>query len=88
MSKTSSPAYFRRIRMFCGLPIYLVASATGISASRLQAIENCRREPNPTERRLLEGFLRDKLACVLAIDGPPPDWLRQRPALLTEGCDD
>jgi hypothetical protein len=42
--------------------------------------------PNPTERRLIERFLQDKLRMVLAMDGPVPDWLRTPSMLLTGGA--
>lgn len=69
------PNYYRRIRLFCELRIAHVASATGISASRIAAIETGLRAPNATERRLLERFLRDKLEMTFAMDGPLPSWL-------------
>jgi hypothetical protein len=81
-------AYYRRVRTFCELPIHAVASATGISSSRIAAIETGRRAPNPTERRLLERFLQDKFRFVMNMDGPLPDWLQQQPRLLTEGTDE
>jgi hypothetical protein len=81
-------AYYRRIRLFCELPIHIVASATGISSSRIAAIETGRRAPNPTERRLLERFLQDKLRFVETMDGPVPDWLRQQPPVLSEAVDE
>jgi len=77
------PAYYRRIRLFCELPIHIVASATGISSTRIAAIETGLRAPNPTERGLLERFLQDKLRFVMIMDGPVPDWLRQQTVLLT-----
>jgi len=70
------PYFYRRVRLFCELPIHIMASATGISAGRYAAIETGQREPNPTERRLIERFLQDKLRMTLDMDGPVPDWLR------------
>ncbi len=79
------PYFYRRVRLFCELRISHVASATGISPSRIQAIETGQREPNPTEQRILERFLQDKLRAVLEMDGPLPSWLRgPLPASLTE----
>jgi hypothetical protein len=79
------PCYYRRIRLFCELRIAHVSSATGISPTRIAAIEVGLRAPNPTERRLLERFLQDKLRMVLAMDGPVPDWLRVPSISLTGG---
>ena len=70
------PRYYRRVRLFCEVPIYVVAGETGVSAGRYAAIETGRREPNPTEQRLIEHFLQDKLRVVFEIDGPVPPWLR------------
>ena len=84
MSNDARPAYYRRVRLFCELRIHIVASATGISANRVAAIETGRRAPNPTERRLLERFLQDKLRFVIEMDGPIPQWLREQPALPAE----
>jgi hypothetical protein len=73
------------VRLFCELRISHVSSATGISSSRIADIEVGRRQPNPTERRLLERFLQDKLRMVLAMDGPPPPWLRTPSVSITGG---
>jgi hypothetical protein len=78
------PYFYRRVRLFCELPLHIVASSTGISASRVAAIETGRREPNPTEQRLIERFLRDNLRAVLEMDGPVPDWLRPPSRALVE----
>jgi transcriptional regulator with XRE-family HTH domain len=69
------PGFYRRIRLFCELHIGDVASATGISPTRLAAIETGRRKPNDVERRLLESFLRARLKIVLDMDGPMPEWV-------------
>ena len=79
------PYFYRRVRLFCELRISHVSSATGISPSRIAAIEVGLRQPNPTERRLLERFLQDKLRAVFAMDGPVPDWLRVPSMVLTGG---
>lgn len=81
---SARPWYYRRVRLFCELKIHAVSSATGISASRLQAIETGRRLPNAVERRILERFLQDKLRMVVAMDGPIPVWLRGPSASLAE----
>ena len=73
--------------MFCELPLHIVASATGISSSRLASIETGQREANPTERAILERFLQDRLRIVLQMDGEMPEWL-SAPASLTEAGDD
>jgi hypothetical protein len=80
------PYFYRRVRLFCELRISHVSSATGISPNRIAAIEVGLRMPNPTERRLIERFLQDKLRMVLAMDGPVPDWLRTPSMLLTGGA--
>jgi hypothetical protein len=79
------PCYYRRVRLFCELPLHIVAAATGISASRIALIETGARPANETERRLLERFLQDKLRNVLAMDGPVPEWLRAPATALAEG---
>lgn len=79
------PGYYRRVRLFCELRISHVSSATGISPSRIAAIEVGLRQPNPTERRLLERFLQDKLRMILAMDGPVPAWLRAPSVSITGG---
>jgi hypothetical protein len=78
------PHFYRRVRLFCELPLHIVASATGVSAGRIAAIETGRREPNPTERRLIERFLQDKLRMVLEMDGPAPEWMRGPTNALAE----
>lgn len=78
------PNFYRRVRLFCELPIHIVSSATGISSSRLQGIETGQREPNPTEQRILERFLLDKLEMTIQMDGPIPAWLSGKKHLLTE----
>jgi transcriptional regulator with XRE-family HTH domain len=60
--------------MFCGIPVSVVASATGIAQSRVAAIEKGRREPDSVEQRLLEKFLRDNLERVFDLFGVP-DWI-------------
>ena len=70
------PFFYRRVRLFCELSVHIVASATGISASGIAAIETGQRQPNPTERRLIEHFLLDKLRMVFEMDGPVPAWLQ------------
>jgi len=55
-----------------------MSTATGISASRYAAIENGRKKPNPTERDLIERFLRSKFEEILLTEGPIPDWLQTR----------
>lgn len=70
------PLYYRRVRLFCEVPVQVVAGAIGISASRIAAIETGQRQPNPTERRLIEHFLQDKLRMVFEMDGPVPAWLQ------------
>jgi hypothetical protein len=82
------PCFYRRVRLFCELSVHIVSSATGISASRILAIETGRREPNPTERRVIERFLQDKLRMVIEMDGPVPDWLRAPSTALTEAVRD
>jgi hypothetical protein len=79
---TARPLYYRRVRLFCELKLHHVASVTGISASRIAAIEVGQRDANPTEQRILERFYRDKLAMVLEMDGPLPAWLREPSGLL------
>jgi hypothetical protein len=78
------PSFYRRVRLFCEIPIHVVASATGVSAGRIAAIETGRRDPNPTERRLIEHFLQDKLRTVLEMDGPAPEWMRTPSKALAE----
>jgi len=78
------PNFYRRLRLFLELPLHIVASATGVSAGRVAAIETGRREANPTERRLIEGFLRVKFEEVLKTDGPAPDWLGRQSKALAE----
>jgi transcriptional regulator with XRE-family HTH domain len=78
------PYFYRRVRLFCELSVHVVASATGVSAGRIAAIETGRREPNPTERRLIEHFLQDKLRMVLEMDGPAPEWMRPPSKALAE----
>ena len=79
------PYFYRRVRLFCELRISHVSSATGISPNRLAAIEVGLRAPNPTERRLIERFLQDKLRMILAMDGPVPEWLRVSSVALPGG---
>lgn len=64
------PYFYRRVRLFCELRVSHVSSATGISPTRIMAIETGRRMANSTERRLLERFLQDKLRMILEMDGP------------------
>lgn len=71
----SRPFFYRRVRLFCELRLGTVSAATGIGVARLVAIETGRRAPNPTERRLIERFLRDRLRVVFELDGPIPAWL-------------
>jgi hypothetical protein len=61
-----------------------VTGVTGISASRIAAIETGMQDPNPTERCLIERFLQDKLRMTLDMDGPVPDWLRSPSEALAE----
>jgi hypothetical protein len=61
--------------MFCELPVSAVSWATGVTQSRYAAIENGKREPNDTERRLIESFLRDRLQIVLDMEGSFPSWI-------------
>jgi hypothetical protein len=80
----SQPRFYRRVRRFCELPVHIVSSATGISISRIQAIETGAREANPTERRLLERFLQNKLRAVFQMEGGAPKWIRVSSAELGE----
>jgi hypothetical protein len=73
--KNHRPYFYRRVRLFCELPPSAVSLATGVSEYRYVAIETGRREPNPTERRLIESFLRDKLQSIVEMEGPVPSWL-------------
>jgi len=82
------PGYYRRVRLFCELRISHISGATGISCSRIAAIETGQRLPNTTERRLIERFLQDKLRMVLAMDGPVPAWLRAPSASSITGGGD
>jgi hypothetical protein len=76
------PLFYRRVRLFCELPIHVVARVTGLSAYRVAAIETGRSKPNEAERGALERFLQDRLSLVLAEDGPVPDWLRKPSKVL------
>ncbi len=69
------PLFYRRVRLFCQLTVRIVSLATGVSESRIAQIETGRREPNPTEARLIESFLRAKLKMILESEGPIPDWM-------------
>jgi hypothetical protein len=73
---TFRPEYYRKIRLFCELPIDVVARCTGLPPSRLAGIECGRVTPREAERGALERFLRDKLRLVLA-EEPAPNWLRE-----------
>jgi hypothetical protein len=71
------PNFYRRVRLFCELSLGDESLATGISATRLSAIEIGRTQPNGTEIRLIESFLRAKFQTVLETEGPAPDWLHR-----------
>ncbi len=69
------PLFYRRVRLFCELTVRIVSLATGVSENRVAQIETGRRQPNPTEARLIESFLRAKLKMVLESEGPIPEWM-------------
>lgn len=83
---SSRPFFYRRVRLFCELHLGTVSAATGIAVARLVAIETGRRSPNPTERRLLERFLRDRLRVTFELEGPVPPWLRTRDVEIRLGA--
>jgi transcriptional regulator with XRE-family HTH domain len=66
--------FYKRVRQFCDLRVRHVSRATGITESAIAQIEKGRRQPNPVERKLIEGFLRDRLRMVFELDGPMPTW--------------
>jgi hypothetical protein len=78
------PNFYRRVRLFCELRVRDISIATGVSENRVADIECGRREPNDVERRLIEGFLRDKLRCVVDAEGPVPQWLRSESEALAQ----
>lgn len=54
----------RRIRNFLGFSRFLVSVGTGISMYRLAGAENGKLRLNPTEKRVLEQFYRDKMKIL------------------------
>lgn len=72
--------FYKRVRQFCDLRVRHVSRATGITESAITAIEKGRREPNRVERKLIEGFLRDRLRIVFEMDGPMPEWVNEQKA--------
>jgi hypothetical protein len=70
--------FYRRVRQFCDLRVRHVSRATGISEGAITAIERGRREPNRVERKLIEGFLRDRLRIVFEMDGDLPAWVNEQ----------
>jgi hypothetical protein len=83
-----SPTFYRRITMFCEVPVSAVSWATGVTEGRYAAIENGKREPNDTERRLIESFLRDRLQIVLDMEGPFPSWIAQLSSIAQQPASD
>ena len=67
--------FYRRIRCFCDLTVQDVSAATGVSQSRVAAIENLKTEPNAVERLRIETYLRARVAIVFQMDGPMPAWV-------------
>lgn len=77
--------FYRRVRLFCELPLRSVESATGISVGRIAAIETGQREPNSAERKALESYLSARLRIAIEQDGPIPEWLRAPSAVVAGG---
>lgn len=58
----------KRMRVFLGLRQADVAAATGVAVPRISGFENGRIRLNPTERRAIEHFYRDRAKIVAAAE--------------------